>query len=323
MRNLLNRFLTRNCLPSLDVEGAGCSAIPGLHRGIVLAGAVFAAVSLGSVSSKGAASDTNSAGKEGSSCPVISYFEDWFVRVDKTRAEQPKWSPPISTVSPALQEVLRYDVYQQSLAGGHTLVSYGGGKGLEFIPAERVQFIIGIPAYQTVDTTPRKDGWADQTFLMKYRFLSANAENGDYVLTGFMGLSVPNGSSVFTTHHFVYTPTIAFGKGWGDFDVQSTLGISVPDGSGEKTLGTPLALNVTAQYRVAKYFWPEVEANYTWWPNGTHEGLNQLFITPGLVLGRFPVWGRLGLMVGAGCQVAVTDNPLYHRNIIVTGRLPF
>ena len=58
-------------------------------------------------------------------------------------------------------------------------------------------------------------------------------------------------------NHFIYTPTIAFGKGWGDFDVQSTLGISVPDGSGEKTFGTPLALNVAAQYRVAKYFWPD------------------------------------------------------------------
>ena len=72
----------------------------------------------------------------------------------------------------------------------------------------------------------------------------------------------------------------------------------------------------------AKVFWPEVEANYTYWPHGTHEGLNQLFITPGMVLGKFSIWERVGLMLGARCQVAVSDKPIYHRNIIVTGRIP-
>jgi hypothetical protein len=32
---------------------------------------------------------------------------------------------------------------------------------VEFIPAERVQFIVGLPAWQTQDTSPRKNGWAD------------------------------------------------------------------------------------------------------------------------------------------------------------------
>ena len=275
------------------------------------------------ITAASAAPDSGAAEPADSGSGFVDYFANWFVRVDKIRAEQPKWAPPLATTSPALQEVLRYDVSQQSLPGGHTLTSFGSGKGLEFIPAQNVQFIVGIPAWQTLDTSPCKEGWADQTFLMKYRILSANAENGNYVLTAFFGLSVPNGSANYTTHHFVYTPTIAFGKGWGDFDVQSTLGVSVPDDSGTKTLGSPLALNVTAQYRLAKYFWPEVEANYTYWPNGTHESLNQLFITPGLVLGKFPIWSRVAVMFGAGCQVAVTDHPLYHRNLIVTGRISF
>ena len=50
---------------------------------------------------------------------------------------------------------------------GHTLTSYASGKGLEFIPARNIQFIVGMPAWQTLDTSHRKDGWADQTFLMK------------------------------------------------------------------------------------------------------------------------------------------------------------
>jgi hypothetical protein len=255
--------------------------------------------------------------------PFITYFTDWFTRVDKSREQQPSWMPPVVTTSPALQEVLRYDITQESLPGGHNLTSYGSGKGLEFIPAEPIQLTIGIPAWQTVNTSPEKSGWADQTFLMKYRFLSANEQSGNYILTGFFGLSVPNGSSVFTTHHFVFTPTAAFGKGWGDFDIQSTLGVSIPDDSGRHTLGTPIALNVIPQYRLLKFLWPETEFNYTYWPNGTHEGLNQLFVTPGIMLGRFPLFSRVSVMVGGGAQLALTDRPLYQRNFVFTARIRF
>ena len=62
------------------------------------------------------------------------------------------------------------------LAGGKSLTSYGGGKGLELIPAERIELILGIPAWQSEDTTPSKQGWADESFLLKYRLLSANEE---------------------------------------------------------------------------------------------------------------------------------------------------
>jgi hypothetical protein len=273
-----------------------------------------------------AAADTNDVaqGKPDAGYPLLNYFSDWFVRVDQTRAEQPHWSPPVATVSPNLQEVLRYDIMQESLAGGRTLANFGSGKGLEFIPSEHIQFIVGIPPWQTENTSPKKNGWGDESFLVKYRFLSANEENGNYVFTGFLGLTVPNGSANYTTHHFVFTPTLAGGKGWGDFNIQGTAGVSVPDNrAGRNTLGTPVALNVTAQYRVAKILCPEVEANYTYWPNGTHEGLNQLFITPGLVVGKMRLWDRVGIMVGVGCQIAVTDHPLYHRNLLLTARMPF
>ena len=104
-----------------------------------------------------------------------------------------------------------------------------------------------------------------------------------------MGLTVPNGSTDFTSHHYTYSPTLAFGKGWGGFDFQSTLGVSVPDNGAARTgAGTPVLSNTAIQYHVMKYFWPEVEANYTSWPNGEHDGLNQLFLTPAWSLGGFP-----------------------------------
>jgi len=143
-------------------------------------------------------------------------------------------------------------------------------------------------------------------------------------VTAFMGMTVPDGDYRVSAHHFTYTPTIAFGKGWGIFDFQSTLGVTFPDnGAVRSGAGTPILFNTTLQYHVLKYCWPEVEANYTYWPNGEHEGLNQLFITPGVLIGRIPITGRLGLTFGAGIQVAVTDTPIYHNNVILTARLPF
>jgi hypothetical protein len=57
-------------------------------------------------------------------------------------------------------------------------------------------------------------------------------------------------------------------SGFGNFDVQSTAGISLPDG-GLQRLGMPLAWNTALQYRIVKYFWPEFEVKYTSWPKGS------------------------------------------------------
>lgn len=280
-----------------------------------------------------------------SSSSLFGYFTNWFDRVDETKAEQPHWPSPLATTVVPLKEALRYDISQQSLRDGHTLTSFGSGKGLEFIPAERIQLIVGLPAWQTENTSPEKTGFADQTFLIKYRLRSANETNGNYVVTAMLGLAVPNGSSEFTTHHFVFTPTAAFGKGWGRFDFQSNLGVSVPENeAGRSRLGTPVVFNTTMQYHLAGVswpevedhfnpaglLWPEVEVNYTYWPNGRHEGLNQVFITPGLALYKFPigghqgsVWGHREFVLVAGSQFAVTDHALYHRNLIVSFQFVF
>ncbi len=48
-----------------------------------------------------------------------------------------------------------------------------------------------------------------------------------------------------------------------------------------------------------------------------------MLLTPGLLLGRFPIAGRVGLTLGAGVQIAASDNPVYHRSIIFSARMPF
>lgn len=264
-------------------------------------------------------SQTNSAGN-----PFADYFLNWFTRATQIQSEQPHWITPIATVTPRLEQELRYDQAWDRLDNSHMIYNYGSGKGVELIPFDPVEVIIGIPAYEVENTTPTKWGWADETFLVKYRVLSGNEQNGNYILTAFMGLSVPSGSDTLSAHHYIATPTLAFGKGWGDFDFQSTVGFAVPgNGFVHDGSGASLPFNTTLQYRVCKYLWPEVEANYTWWASGEHEGLNQLLITPGLVIGRIPIHQRVGMTVGIGCQFAVTDHATIDHDVILTARIPF
>lgn len=262
---------------------------------------------------------------------IEDYFTDWFPRVTRIQSEQPHWVTPVVTVTPRLEEEFRYDQFWQAPPHGVATDNFGGGKGLELIPFQNTEVILGVPAWiahngtlqhATKKKKPATDGWADETFLIKYRLLSANEENGNYIVTAFMGFSAPTGTAGNSNRHGIFTPTIALGKGLGDFDVQTTAGIALPDG-GLQRLGMPLAWNSAFQYRLFKVFWPELEVNYTWWPNGEREGKTQVFLTPGLVIGRIPLHGRVGLTAGVGYQIAVSDHPAYHHNVILTARIPF
>jgi hypothetical protein len=48
-----------------------------------------------------------------------------------------------------------------------------------------------------------------------------------------------------------------------------------------------------------------------------------VYLTPGLLIGRIPIYKRVGITFGAGYQVAVTTNPQYNHAVIATGRIPF
>jgi hypothetical protein len=261
--------------------------------------------------------------------PVVHYFADWFPRVSRIQSEQPHWITPLVTVTPRLEEEFRYDQLWQAQPHGTAIDNFGGSKGLELIPFQDIELMLGVPGWVAHNGSVRRlrksgnaDGWADETFLIKWRLLSANEEGGNYIVTAFMGFSAPTGDDGNSSHHGVFTPTIAFGKGFGDFDLQSTVGIALPDG-GLQRLGMPVAYNTAFQYRLFKIVWPEFEVNYTWWPNGDREGQSQVFLTSGVVVGRIPIHDRVGLTLGAGYQVAVTHNPAYNHAVIFSGRIPF
>lgn len=251
------------------------------------------------------------------------YLVNWFARVDKTQAEQPRWMTPLATTTPRLEEEFRYDIFWQTNNQGITSENYGGAKGLELIPSSRVEVILVAPPVYIVHNNPAvRDGFGDWGFLIKYRLLSANAEHGNYILTAFFQTTVPTGQYRNGATDAIITPTIAYGKGFGGFDIQGTFGVGLPTGS-QTRIGYTYPWNNAFQYHMGRKFWPEVEVNYTHFQDGPNGGKTQVFMTPGLLIGRLRLWKRLALSAGGGFQIATTHFHSNNHNAILTVRLPF
>lgn len=251
------------------------------------------------------------------------FFESWFQRVDKTQAEQPHWATPLATTTPRLEEEFRYDILRLTNNAGVTTENYGGAKGLELIPMEHVEVILVAPPAYIVHHNPLvKDGFGDWGLLIKYRILSSNEERGNYILTAFFQATVPTGQYNNGATDAIITPTIAYGKGFGNFDVQGTFGVTLPTGN-EAKIGHTYPWNNAFQYHLYRKFWPEVEVNYTHFQDGANNGKTQVFMTPGLVIGRLHLWKRLALTVGGGFQIATTHFHTSNHNGIFSVRFPF
>jgi hypothetical protein len=277
-------------------------------------------------------------------------FVSWLAMVSASQAAQPNWMTPLVTVTPRLEQEFRFDFYDQQNAAANTpngngqhFLNYGGpgGARLEIIPLYNVEAILAPPPYVTANG-PKGDaqGWGDwPAFLVKYRFISANAQNGDYIVTGFFQMSDPLGTpGKISNNVLTAQPTLAFGKGWGDFDIQMTISQQYPvsalsspgntAGTNMRNYGDPVLWNTAVQYHLFQYFWPELEVNYEYWPNGEHQGLSQVLLTPGIIFGRFQI-GKdspdrpVNLVFGAGYQFAVTANPVIQNNVVATVRVTF
>lgn len=277
----------------------------------------------------GSAKADDAASQTGTANPPASadFFTDWFAISDAAKQAQPHWMTPLVTVTPRLEQEFRYDQSWQARKDDVNFDNYDNGKGLEVIPSAHTEFITGLPAYE-VKTTPngKTEGWADETMLGKYRFVAANEENGNYVVTGFLGYSFPSGNEAFTAGKGIVTPTIAAGKGWGTreagFDIQSTLGVAIPVAN-EKEIGTTTTWNTSLQAHVLGMLWPEIEASYTWYKDGEHAGKNQFALTAGLIAGRFELGSRARLIFGAGYQWPVSNFRIYENNWLATARVAF
>ena len=272
---------------------------------------------------------------------LAGYLAEWEQRAARVRASQPSWSSPLVTTTGLLEQRLRIDLQQEHSGNGTNTTVLDGGRGVDLIvsDANEVQFAsdpyyirTGIPGRGPKNKgaiTPLS-GFADWTFLrFEQRLASSPESGGNYVLTASLQVQAPTGIERLSGNSWQYVPTLAFGKGWGAFDVQGTFGAVLPAAHSD-TIGYQLQTSIAVQYHLLRVVWPELEVNWTYYANGQRGGLSQVYLTPGLVIGRFAVAEKLRGTFGFGYQVAVTPSyrsspltPAYNHAWLFTNRLNF
>ena len=249
-------------------------------------------------------------------------FRSWLHMAEETQARQPDWLSPLATTSGRLKQELRYDIWDQPSSQGNRTYQFGGGKGLEFIASPRTQILAGIPSYTLHSPNGSPGGFGDLPLMLKFRIVSAERGEGNYILTFILGAMAPTGSRRYGAADAVVTPTLAFGKGWGRFDVQSTFGANLPTGHTSK-LGRQLQWNTAFQYQAAWKLWPEMEVNSTFYKTGPNAGDKQVFLTPGLGFGRVRLRKGFRFSSGAGLQIAATKFHTYDHRWMFSERISF
>lgn len=261
---------------------------------------------------------------------ILQYFDN---SADAARASQPEWSSPLATTTALMEQRLRLDLNQQHSGNGANTTLLDGGKGLDLIVSPDNEIQIALPPYEMRTSTPTSKalaGYGDWTFLrLEQRLASASKDDGNYIVTAWLAVQAPTGIKSLTSPSWALQPTVAFGKGWGAFDIQGTIGASLPT-SNVHVLGNQIQSNTALQYHLDSLFWPELEVNWTYYTSGQRAGLNQVYLTPGVVIGRFDIGHGLKFTTGIGYQIAVAPDyrakpltPAYANSLIVTTRMNF
>lgn len=249
-------------------------------------------------------------------------LRSWFHMAAETQVKQPDWLSPLATTSGRLKQEFRYDIWDQPSSLGNRTYQFGGGKGAEFITSSRTQILAGIPSYIVHSPNGSPGGFGDVPLMLKFRIASAERGEGNYLLTIILGATAPTGSHRYGAGDGVLTPTLALGKGWGKFDVQSTFGANLPTGHTTK-LGRQLQWNTAFQYQAAWKLWPELEVNSTFYKTGPNAGGKQVFLTPGLGFGRMRLRKGFRFSTAAGLQIAVTKFHTYDHRWMFSERISF
>jgi hypothetical protein len=253
---------------------------------------------------------------------IYSFLVRWDQRALHAQVNQPNWLTPVVTSTARLKQEFRYDILWQENRGGTVAENYGGSKGLTTIPVDRIEISINLPPYIVHHEPALHDGFGDFSLTTKFRLASGNSEHGDYALTAFLAVSFPTGSYNNGSPHPVITPTLAGGKGLGDFVYEGTFGCDLPSAN-TSILGRRLILNNALQYRHWRKFWPEMEANSNFYSGGPNDGKRQVYLTPGISVGRFLLYKNLQLTLGGGMEIAVTHFHSSAHQGVFTLRLPF
>lgn len=255
-----------------------------------------------------------------------NFFSRWQARATATLAQQPKWAPPVVSPYPQLIQVVRADFFRTVSPTHVTTWNYGDTRGINLIPLKNTEVDIFYPDYfQHSNATV--DGFGDLGFSGKYRFLSRNEKQGNYVVSAFINATVPTGDHKNGAAHPTVAPNVGAGKGFGKFNVTSCFGATIPTEQAD-TLGRTVASNTNAQYHFVKQGWVEVEDNASWFKGGANDGKKQNFVTPGVLAGPFKFHPddpkrREALMFGAAMQIATSTFHATNHNVNFTARYTF
>ena len=253
-------------------------------------------------------------------------FSNYEQRVKVTSAEQPAWPVPVVSPSSGIVQLVRFDFVRQ-YTSTHTLTeNYDNGKGFNFIPFYRTEVDVNLPPLIEHNNPKVVDGAGDFSMLLKYRLAAGNDKHHNYAISAQLQGVGTTGSYKNGTVRNQINPTVIGGKGFGHFDVQSSIGGVLPVGS-IHTVGRSVVWNTVGQYKATKLLWPEVEVNSVFYHLGPNNGKNQTFVTPGMMTSRIQLSqekdNRLAVIFGVGMQIATSSFHAYNHALVVTSRLTF
>jgi len=257
------------------------------------------------------------------------FFNQWALRTSATQAKQPIWPVPLVTTYTGLIQVARTDFVRQTTPTLTHTWNFDNSKGVNLVPWANTELAVDLPPFIQHNTPAAKDGFGDVSFLAKYRLASGNAKHGNYTFSAWIVATVPTGSYKNGAASATVAPTVGGGKGFGNFDVQTTIGATLPTGDKAVTAsGRPIAWNAVGQYRIGKLFWPELESNATFYKGGSNDGKTQEFLTPGIIIGKCGLHpsnpkSRPGLAFGGGMQIATSHFHTYNHGVVLTARWIF
>jgi hypothetical protein len=255
-----------------------------------------------------------------------NFFSNWQDRVRATSAKQPGWAVPVIAPHSGIVQLVRADFVRQYTSTHFLTWNYDNGKGLNLIPYYNTEVDINLPPYVQHNNPKVLDGAGDFSMVAKYRPFSGNEMHGNYSVSFQIAASGATGSYKNGTASNTLTPTLIGGKGFGNFDIQSSVGGTLPTAS-IHAIGRTVVWNTVAQYKVRKIFWPEVEVNSSFYHLGPNDGKNQTFVSPGLMVSKIKFRqeskDRLALVFGAGMQIATSTYHAYNHGLVFTSRITF
>jgi hypothetical protein len=260
--------------------------------------------------------------------PAGDLYGWWAARTNVIQSRQPNWAVPLVTTYTGLFQVVRTDIVRQTTPALTQTWNLDNSKGVNLILSNWTEVAVDLPPFIRHNSTAA-DGFGDMSFLGKVRLVSGNAQHGDYVVSVFALATIPTGSYKNGSTDATIAPNLGIGKGFGRFDVQSTLGATLPvHQPAISVTGHPIAWNAAAQYHAGKLFWPEIESNATFFKGGANDGKTQEFLTPGLLIGKCGLHpadakSRPGLAFGGGVQIATSHFHTYNHGIVLTTRWIF